>query len=79
VACIRFQLLSTAVQAGVRSRLAPHQLRHAHAVEISRYDVALVLIQGQLGQHAHVGITSVYLCLTDNTEISHAVHERPAR
>ena len=29
-------------------------------------------------QHANLGITSVYLRGIDNTEIVHAVHERPA-
>src|SRR6516225_7630147 len=33
---IRKQLHDTAVAAGVRRRFAPHQLRHAHAVEMSR-------------------------------------------
>jgi site-specific recombinase XerD len=61
----------------VRRRLAPHQLRHAHAVEMSREGVPLVVIQRQLG-HADLGVTSVYLRGIDNTEIVHAVHERPA-
>jgi hypothetical protein len=29
-------------------------------------------------QHADLGVTSVYLRGIDNTEIVHAVHERPA-
>jgi site-specific recombinase XerD len=33
---IRMQLHNTAQAAGVRRRFAPHQLRHAHAVEMSR-------------------------------------------
>ncbi len=56
---------------------AQHQLRHAHAVEMSREGVPLVVIQRQLG-HADLGITSSYLRGIDNTEIIHAVHERPA-
>jgi integrase/recombinase XerD len=36
-----------------------------------------VIIQRQLG-HADLGITSAYLRGIDNTEIIHAVHERPA-
>jgi integrase len=39
-------------------------------------ELALV-IQRQLG-HADLAITSVYLRGIDNTEIVHAVHERPA-
>ena len=75
-ACIRAQLRRTAQAAGVRRRLAPHQLRHAHAVEMSREGVPLLVIQRQLG-HADLGITSTYLRGIDNAEIIHAVHERP--
>ena len=74
---IRVQLRDAARAAGVRRRFAPHQLRHAHAVEMSREGVPLVIIQRQLG-HADLGITSAYLRGIDNTEIIHAVHERPA-
>ena len=74
---IRIQLGETARAAGVRRRFAPHQLRHAHAVEMSREGVPLVIIQRQLG-HADLGITSTYLRGIDNTEIIHTVHERPA-
>jgi integrase len=74
---IRGQLRSTAEAAGVRRRFAPHQLRHAHAVEMSREGIALLVIQRQLG-HADLGITSAYLRGIDNTEIIHAVHQRPA-
>jgi site-specific recombinase XerD len=73
----RSQLHVTASRAGVRRRFAPHQLRHAHAVEMSREGVPLLVIQRQLG-HADLAITSVYLRGIDNTEIVHAVHERPA-
>ena len=73
---VRAQLRRTAQAAGVRRRFAPHQLRHAHAVEMSREGVPLVVIQRQLG-HADLGITSTYLRGIDNTEIIHAVHERP--
>ncbi|MGO9956825.1 MAG: tyrosine-type recombinase/integrase [Solirubrobacteraceae bacterium] len=73
----RVQRHTAAHAAGVRRRVAPHQLRHAHAVEMSREGVALLVIQRQLG-HADLGITSVYLRGIDNTEIVHAVHERPA-
>jgi site-specific recombinase XerD len=76
-AAIRVQLRNAAAQAGIRRRFAPHQLRHAHAVEMSREGVPLVVIQRQLG-HAHLGITSVYLRGIDNTEIIQTVHERPA-
>ena len=74
---MRTQLRNVACAAGVRRRFAPHQLRHAHAVEMSREGVPLIVIQRQLG-HADLGITSAYLRGIDNTEIIHAVHERPA-
>jgi site-specific recombinase XerD len=74
---VRSQLHTAAGRAHVRRRFAPHQLRHAHAVEMSREGVPLLVIQRQLG-HADLAITSVYLRGIDNTEIVHAVHERPA-
>jgi site-specific recombinase XerD len=74
---IRAQLHHTAARAGVRRRFAPHQLRHAHAVEMSREGISLLVIQRQLG-HADLAITSRYLRGIDNTEIIAAVHERSA-
>ena len=73
----RAQLRRLATQAGVRRRFAPHQLRHAHAVEMAREGVPLNVIQRQLG-HADLGITSVYLQGIDNTEVIAAVRSRPA-
>ena len=64
----RTQLRRLAAQAGVRRRFAPHQLRHAHAVEMAREGIPLNVIQRQLG-HANLGITSVYLQGIDNHEI----------
>jgi site-specific recombinase XerD len=43
----------------VRRRFAPHQLRHAHAVEMAHEGVPLIVIQRQLG-HSNLGITSIY-------------------
>jgi len=76
-AAARDQLRRVAASAGVRRRFAPHQLRHAHAVEMAREGVPLVVIQRQLG-HASLGITSVYLQGIDNAEIIDTVHARPA-
>jgi hypothetical protein len=67
--------LGPARQAGVRQRFAPHQLRHAHAVEMAREGVPLLVIQRQLG-HVDLGITSVYLQGIDNSEIVDTVHSR---
>jgi len=73
----RKQLGRTAAKAGVRRRFAPHQLRHAHAVEMAHEGVPLVVIQRQLG-HANLGITSIYLQGIDSSEIINTVHARPA-
>jgi site-specific recombinase XerD len=74
---VRSQLRRLASQAGVRRRFAPHQLRHAHAVEMAREGVPLNVIQRQLG-HTNLGVTSAYLQGIDNTEIITAVHHRKA-
>ena len=76
-AAARAELRRKAVAAGVRRRFAPHQLRHAHTVEMAREGVPLVVIQRQLG-HSNLGITSVYLQGIDNAEIIETVHARRA-
>jgi site-specific recombinase XerD len=73
----RSELRQVARQAGVRRRFAPHQLRHAHAVEMAREGVPLIVIQRQLG-HTNLGITSIYLQGIDNAEIIDTVHARRA-
>ena len=60
----------------MRRRFAPHQLRHAHAVEMAHEGVPLVVIQRQLG-HSNLGITSIYLQGIDSAEIIDTVHARP--
>lgn len=72
---VRLRLRELARQAGVRRRFAPHQLRHAHAVEMAREGVPLNVIQRQLG-HAHLGVTSVYLQGIDTEEIVETVRSR---
>jgi integrase len=74
---VRTQLRRLAGEAGVRRRFAPHQLRHAHAVEMAREGVPLNVIQRQLG-HANLRVTSVYLRGIDSEEIINAVHARRA-
>lgn len=74
---VRSQMRRLAAQAGVRRRFAPHQLRHAHAVEMAREGVPLNVIQRQLG-HANLGITSIYLQGIDSAEIIDIVHSRRA-
>ena len=69
----RKQLHHAAASAGVRRRFAPHQLRHAHAIEMAHEGVPLVVIQRQ---HANLGITSIYLQGIDSSEIIGTVHGR---
>jgi site-specific recombinase XerD len=72
---VRHRLRQLGSQAGVRRRFAPHQLRHAHAVEMAREGVPLNVIQRQLG-HANLGVTSVYLQGIDTAEIVETVRSR---
>jgi site-specific recombinase XerD len=74
---VRIEFRRLAAQAGIRRRFAPHQLRHAHAVELAREGVALNVIQCQLG-HANLGTTSIYLQGIDTEEIIATVHARRA-
>ena len=76
-AAARAELRRTAAAAGVRRRFAPHQLRHAHAVEMAR--------EGRSADRhpaptrvQHLGITSVYLQGIDSGEIIETVHARRA-
>ena len=63
------------LEPGVRRLFAPHQLRHAHAVEMAREGVPLNMIHRQLG-HTNLGVTSTYLQGIDNAEIINPVHHR---
>jgi integrase len=47
----RKQLHHAAAGTAVRRRFAPHQLRHAHAIEMAHEGVPLVVIQRQLGHY----------------------------
>jgi len=71
----RSQLRRLATKAGVRRRFAPHQLRHAHAVEMAREGVPLNVIQRQLG-HSNLGVTSTYLQGIDSAEVINAIQNR---
>jgi len=64
-----------AARAGVRRRFVPHQLRHAHAIELAREGVPLNVIQRQLG-HRNLGVTSIYLQGIDPGEIIETIHAR---
>jgi site-specific recombinase XerD len=76
-AAVRSEFRRLAAQAGVRRRFAPHQLRHAHALELAREGVPLNIIQRQLG-HANLGTTSIYLQGIDPEEIIATVRARHA-
>jgi site-specific recombinase XerD len=76
-AAVRAELRRLAAQAGVRRRFAPHQLRHAHALELAREGVPVNIIQRQLG-HTNLGTTSIYLQGIDTEEIIATVHARRA-
>ena len=76
-AAVRSKFRRTAARAGVLRRFAPHQLRHAHALELAREGGPLNIIQRQLG-HANLGTTSIYLQGIDPEEIIAAVRTRRA-
>jgi site-specific recombinase XerD len=76
-AAVRTEFRRLAARAGVRRRFAPHQLRHAHALELAREGVPLNIIQRQLG-HLNLGTTSIYLQGIDPEEIITAVRTRRA-
>jgi integrase len=76
-AAVRGEFRRLAAAADVRRRFAPHQLRHAHALELAREGVPLNIIQRQLG-HANLGTTSIYLQGIDPEEIISAVRTRRA-
>jgi site-specific recombinase XerD len=76
-AAVRGEFRRLAAEAGVRRRFAPHQLRHAHALELAREGVPLNVIQRQLG-HANLGTTSIYLQGIDTEEKIATLHARRA-
>jgi site-specific recombinase XerD len=76
-AAVRSEFRRLAAQAGLRRRFAPHQLRHAHALELAREGVPLNIIQRQLG-HTNLGTTSIYLQGIDPEEMIATVRTRRA-
>lgn len=61
----------------MRRRFAPHQLRHAHAVELLHEGVPLPLIPRSLG-HTHLPTTGTYLHGISSEDIISTVHARRA-
>src|SRR6059036_2080407 len=60
----------------IRRRIAPHQLRHCHAVELVREGVPVHILQRQLG-HANLAVTTIYLSSVAAEEVLAASHHRP--
>jgi integrase len=59
-AAARAELRRTAAEAGVRRLFAPHQLRRAHAVEIAREGVPLIVISANSDTATSGSPTSTY-------------------
>jgi site-specific recombinase XerD len=76
-AAVRTEFRRIAGRAAVRRRFVPHQLRHAHALELAREGVPLNIIQRQL-RHVNLGTTSIYLQGIDPEEIITTVRTRRA-
>lgn len=74
-AYVRTVLRKLRVEAKIPHRVAPHQLRHAHAVELARERVPVPLISRQLG-HSNVGTTATYLASISNEEVIEAISAR---
>jgi site-specific recombinase XerD len=76
-AAVRAEFRRVGADAGVRRRFAPHQLRHAMAVELAREGVPLPILQRQLG-HRTMATTSIYLSGIGIDEVIGRVAARPA-
>jgi site-specific recombinase XerD len=57
---VRRQLRLAADSVGIKRRVAPHQFRHAHAVDLWRDGIDVFVVQKQLG-HARLDVTAHYL------------------
>ena len=56
----RGEIKALAARAGVRHRVAPHQFRHAHAVDSVREEINIVHLSRQLG-HTNLAVTTTYV------------------
>lgn len=72
---VREQLRTLQRRCGIRRRIAPHQLRHCHAVELVREGVPVHILQRQLG-HANLAVTTVYLSSVAPEEVLAVAHQR---
>ena len=71
----REQLRNLQRRCGIRRRIAPHQFRHCHAVELVREGVPVHILQRQLG-HANLAVTTVYLSSVAPEEVLAIAHRR---
>lgn len=76
-AYVRTLLRTLRVRARVPHRVAPHQLRHSHAVELAREGIPVPLISRQLG-HSNVATTATYLSGINPQEVIDVIAVRPA-
>ena len=74
-AYVRELLREFRLRAGIPHRVAPHQLRHAHAVELARERTPMHLLQRQLG-HSSLGTTATYLASVAPGEVIDIVSKR---
>jgi integrase len=74
---VRQALQAVKQRSGVTKRVAPHQLRHSHAVGMAREGVPVPFISKQL-RHSSIGTTSTYLEGIAPVEVINAVVSRPA-
>lgn len=72
---VRVELKRLARRAGLRKRIAPHQLRHALAVDLVREGTPVHLLQRQLG-HSNLSVTTTYLSGVTNDEVLEVAHQR---
>lgn len=74
---VRRQMHLTAKKAGVTRRVAPHQFRHAHAVDLWRDGIDVFVVQRQLG-HARLDVTAHYLSSISPVELLEPIGRRSA-
>jgi integrase len=74
---VRGAFRKTTARSGLRVRIHPHALRHAHAVELWREGVDIYAISRQLG-HANVAITAHYLQTLAPLELLEPIGKRRA-
>lgn len=73
---VRKKLPELARQAGIRHRVAPHQLRHAHAVGLLQEETNVAFISRQLG-HGNLAITTTYFQGLPQSDVIDAIRRRP--